>query len=670
MNAEQTVTSGGVSASQKDMANAIRALSMDAIEAAKSGHPGMPMGMADVATVLFTEHMKFDPKAPDWADRDRFVLSAGHGSMLLYSLLYLTGYEDVTLDELKRFRQLGSKTAGHPEYGHCAGVETTTGPLGQGISTAVGMALAERMLNARYGDALVDHYTYVIAGDGCLMEGISHEAIDMAGHLKLNRLIVLWDDNSITIDGPTSVATSTDQLKRFEAAGWNAMRVDGHNPAEVSAAIAKAKTSDRPTMIACKTIIGFGAPNKQNTEGVHGAPLGAAEIEAARAQLGWPHAPFEIPNDVMASWRAAGAKGTASRTAWQTRLDDQDAAQRSAFEHAISDSLSAVTTEAFEALKAKWCEEKPKLATRKASQDVINAVVPVSSKLVGGSADLTHSNLTHAKGQQAIKPGDYSGSYIHYGVREHGMASAMNGIALHGGFVPFGGTFLVFTDYCRPSIRLSALMRQRVVYVMTHDSIGLGEDGPTHQPVEHYAALRAIPDVLVFRPADAVETLEAWQMALEEHDRPSVLCLTRQGLPAFRTEYNDINLTGFGAYVVREPEGGRDVTLMASGSEVSLALTAADSLAAEGVKAAVVSMPCWELFREKPEHYRAEVLGDAPRVAIEAGIRQGWDEWLGSGGEFVGMASFGASAPADQLFEHFGITAEKAVAAAKRVIKG
>jgi transketolase len=670
MNSEQTATPGADGASHKDMANAIRALSMDAVEAAKSGHPGMPMGMADVATVLFAEHMKFDPKAPDWADRDRFVLSAGHGSMLLYSLLYLTGYEGVTLDELKRFRQLGAKTAGHPEYGHCPGVETTTGPLGQGISTAVGMALAERMLNARYGDALVDHYTYVIAGDGCLMEGISQEAIDMAGHLKLNRLIVLWDDNSITIDGPTSVSTSTDQLKRFEASGWNTMSVDGHNPAEVSAAIAKAKSSDRPTMIACKTIIGFGAPNKQNTEGVHGAPLGADEIKAARAQLGWPHAPFVIPEEILAAWRAVGAKGVATRAAWQSRLVGQEPAKQRAFEHAISDSLSAVTTEAFETLKSKWCKEQPKLATRQASQAVINAIVPVSSKLVGGSADLTHSNLTAAKGQPVVKPGDYSGSYIHYGVREHGMAAAMNGIALHGGFVPFGGTFLVFTDYCRPAIRLSALMRQRVVYVMTHDSIGLGEDGPTHQPVEHYAALRAIPDVLVFRPADAVETLEAWQMALEMHDHPSVLCLTRQGLPAFRTEYNDINMTGFGAYVVREPDGGRDVTLLASGSEVSLAMTAADSLASEGIKAAVVSMPCWELFRAKPGHYRAEVLGNAPRVAIEAGVRQGWDEWTGCGGEFVGMASFGASAPAGQLFEHFGITAENVVAAAKRVIKG
>jgi transketolase len=510
----------------------------------------------------------------------------------------------------------------------------------------------------------------VIAGDGCLMEGISHEAIDMAGHLKLNRLIVLWDDNSITIDGPTSVATSTDQLKRFEAAGWNTHSVDGHNPVEVSAAIAKAKTSDRPTMIACKTIIGYGAPNKQNTEGVHGAPLGADEIKAARAQLGWPHAPFVIPDDILTSWRAVGAKGTATRTAWRTRLEGQEPATQRAFEQAISDSLSAVTTEAFETLKAKWCAEKPKLATRQASQAVINAIVPVSTKLVGGSADLTHSNLTHAKGQPAVKPGDYSGSYIHYGVREHGMAAAMNGIALHGGFVPFGGTFLVFTDYCRPSIRLSALMRQRVVYVMTHDSIGLGEDGPTHQPVEHYAALRAIPDVLVFRPADAVETLEAWQMALEIHDRPSVLCLTRQGLPAFRTEYSDTNMASFGAYVVREPEGGRDVTLLASGSEVSLAMTAADNLAAEGVKAAVVSMPCWELFREKPEHYKAEVMGNAPRVAVEAGVRQGWDEWLGGSGEFVGMASFGASAPAGQLFEHFGITAENVVAASKRVMKG
>ncbi len=670
MNVEVANETGASGASHADMANAIRALAMDAVEAAKSGHPGMPMGMADVAAVLFREHLKFDPADPDWADRDRFVLSAGHGSMLLYALLYLTGYEEVTLDELKRFRQLGSKTAGHPEYGHCPGVETTTGPLGQGISTAVGMALAERMLNARYGDALVDHYTYVIAGDGCLMEGISHEAIDMAGHWKLNRLIVLWDDNSITIDGPTSVATSTDQIKRFEAAGWAVARVDGHNPAEISAALAKARSSDRPSLIACKTIIGYGAPNKQNTEGVHGAPLGAAEVEAARAKLGWPHAPFVIPDNILAAWRAAGSRGGQARTAWQERLDAQGELTQRAFEEAIGASLSSDTTQALEALKAKWCEEKPKLATRQASQAVINAIVPVSPKLIGGSADLTHSNLTVAKGQKSVTASDYSGSYIHYGVREHGMGAAMNGIALHGGFVPFGGTFLVFTDYCRPAIRMSALMGQRVIYVMTHDSIGLGEDGPTHQPVEHFAALRAIPGVLVFRPADAVETAEAWQMALEMDDRPSVLCLTRQGLPAFRTEMTDYNLTGFGAYVVREPAGERDVTFLATGSEVSLALAAADQLAAEGIKAAVVSMPCWELFREKPSHYQEEVLGTAPCIGIEAGIRQGWDEWIGRGGAFIGMSSFGASAPAGELYKHFGITAENAVAAAKRLVKG
>ena len=669
MNVEIASASAAAGVSHADMANAIRALAMDAVEAAKSGHPGMPMGMADVAAVLFREHLKFDPADPDWPDRDRFVLSAGHGSMLLYALLYLTGYEEVTLDELKRFRQLGAKTAGHPEYGHCPGVETTTGPLGQGLSTAVGMALAERMLNARYGDALVDHRTYVIAGDGCLMEGLSHEAIDMAGHLKLNRLIVLWDDNSITIDGPTSVSTSTDQLKRFEAAGWAVQRIDGHNPAEISAAIAKAWTSDRPSLIACKTIIGFGAPNKQGTEGVHGAPLGAAEIEAARAKLGWPHAPFVIPDAILANWRMAGARGEETRQIWQARFDAQAPLTQRAFAEAMGSGLSSDTTQALEALKAKWLDEKPKLATRQASQAVINAIVPVSPKLAGGSADLTHSNLTLAKGQKSVSAADFSGSYIHYGVREHGMAAAMNGIALHGGFIPYGGTFLVFTDYCRPAIRLSALMRQRVIYVMTHDSIGLGEDGPTHQPVEHFAALRAIPDVLVFRPADAVETVEAWQMALEIDDRPSVLCLTRQALAPFRTEMTDYNLTGFGAYVLREPAGGRDVTLLATGSEVSIALDAADSLAVEGIKAAVVSMPCWELFREKPLHYQDEVLGTAPCAAIEAGIRQGWDEWIGRGGAFIGMNSFGASAPADQLYKHFGITAENAVAAARRLVK-
>lgn len=669
MSSDTTATPATTGVSHQNMANVIRALSMDAVEAAKSGHPGMPMGMADVATVLFREHLKFDPKDPNWADRDRFVLSAGHGSMLLYSLLYLTGYEECTLDELKRFRQLGAKTAGHPEYGHLQGVETTTGPLGQGISTAVGMALAERMLNARFGDALVDHRTYVIAGDGCLMEGISHEAIDMAGHLKLNRLIVLWDDNSITIDGATSVSTSTDQLKRFEASGWAVHKVDGHNPLEISAAIAKAKNSDRPSLIACKTIIGYGAPNKQGTEGVHGAPLGAAEIEAARAKLGWSHAPFVIPDDILQAWRQTGAHGADARDAWMSRLEAQAQDTQRAFIEALSCNVPSETTAAFEELKAKWFAEKPKLATRQSSKAVLDAIVPVTAKLAGGSADLTHSNLTLAKGQKSVTPDDYTGSYIHFGVREHGMAAAMNGMALHGGFIPYGGTFLVFTDYCRPAIRLAALMRQRVVYVMTHDSIGLGEDGPTHQPVEHYAALRAIPDVLVFRPADAIETAEAWQAALDVEDRPSVLCLTRQALPALRTEATEHNMTGFGAYVLQEADGERDVTLLASGSEVSMAVDAAALLAKDGVKAAVVSMPCWELFRETPTHYQDEVLGTAPCVAVEAGIRQGWDEWIGRGGEFVGMNSFGASAPADQLYRHFGITAENVAAAAKRVAK-
>jgi transketolase len=491
----------------------------------------------------------------------------------------------------------------------------------------------------------------------------------MAGHLKLNRLIVLWDDNSITIDGPTNVSTSTDQLKRFEASGWAVQRVDGHNQAEVSAAIAKAKTSDRPSLIACKTIIGFGAPNKQGTEGVHGAPLGAAEIEAARAKLGWHHAPFVIPEDILAAWRQAGAQGAAARAAWEGRFADQPSLTQRAFDEAMGEGLSSDTSAALKALIAKWVEEKPKLATRQSSKAVLDAIVPVTPKLAGGSADLTHSNLTIAKGQKSVTPTDYSGSYIHFGVREHAMAAAMNGMALHGGFVPYGGTFLVFTDYCRPAIRLAALMRQRAIYVMTHDSIGLGEDGPTHQPVEHYAALRAIPEVLVFRPADAVETAEAWGTALEMHDRPSVLCLTRQALPALRTEAAPYNMTGFGAYVLREPDGGRDVTLLATGSEVSLAVEAADMLAKDGIKAAVVSMPCWELFRESPKHYQDEVLGSKPCVAVEAGIRQGWDEWIGRGGEFVGMSSFGASAPADQLYRHFGITAENVAAAARRVAR-
>jgi transketolase len=649
------------------MANAVRALSMDAVESANSGHPGMPMGMADAATVLFTRFLTFDPAAPDWPDRDRFVLSAGHGSMLLYSLLHLTGYGDMTLDELKRFRQLGARTAGHPEYGHAAGIEMTTGPLGQGVATAVGMALAERLHNARFGDALVDHFTYVLAGDGCLMEGISHEAIDLAGHLKLSKLVVLFDDNGISIDGATALATSTDQLARFAAAGWDVEQVDGHDPDAVARAIDRARESGRPSLIACRTVIGYGAPGKQGSGATHGAPLGGDEVAAAREALGWPHAPFEVPEPIRAAWRAAGARGHAARRAWEGRLAETDPATRQAFEDGVAGRLPAGFAQAVREVKRAFSETAPKLATRQSSQKVLDALTEAVPALIGGSADLTGSNNTKTSHQGVVAPGDFAGSYIHYGVREHAMAAAMNGLALHGGFIPYGGTFLVFADYSRPAIRLAALMGQRVVHVMTHDSIGLGEDGPTHQPVEHLAALRAIPNLLVLRPADAVETAEAWACALEQGAGPSVLCLTRQGLPTQRTEHHDDNLVARGAYVLREPAGGRDVTLLASGSEVAIAAAAADLLAAEGVRAAVVSMPCWELFKRQPRAYRDEVLGSPPRVGVEAAVRNDWDQWIGSDGAFVGMEGFGASAPGPALYDHFGITPAAVAAAARRI---
>jgi transketolase len=659
---------GAPQASIKELANAIRALAMDAVEAANSGHPGMPMGMADVAAVLYTKFLKFDASAPDWPDRDRFVLSAGHGSMLIYSLLYLTGYPEMTVEELKRFRQLGSITAGHPEYRHAPGIETTTGPLGQGISTAVGMAIAERLFQARFGDAVADHHTYVIAGDGCLMEGISHEAIDLAGHLKLNKLIVLWDDNAISIDGSTSLSTSTDQLKRFEAAGWAACRVDGHNPAEIEAAIAKAKQSDKPTLIACKTIIGYGAPNKQGSEKTHGSPLGKEEIAAARVQLGWPYPPFVIPDRILSTWRAAGTRGQAAHAAWNDRMQSLPQAERAHIEQMLSGNLPAAVEEKLGAFKAEMIATKPKLATRKSSEMVLQVINDATDMTIGGSADLTHSNYTITKGMKSIKPGDFSGRYIHYGIREHLMGAAMNGIALHGGFIPYGGTFLVFSDYMRGSIRLSALMGLRVIYVLTHDSIGVGEDGPTHQPIEHLASLRALPNLHVFRPADAVETAESYEIALASRATPSALALSRQNLPAVRLEASAENLTAKGAYVLREPGGARDVTILATGSEVEFAISAAETLKGEGVKAAVVSMPCWELFEQQPADYQAKVLGTAPRVAIEAAARFGWDRWLGSNGVFIGMNGFGASGPAGEVYKHFGITAEAVVAAAKKLV--
>ncbi len=652
----------------EDMANAIRALAMDAVEKAKSGHPGMPMGMADVATVLFRDVLKFDPADPAWPDRDRFVLSAGHGSMLLYSLLYLTGYRGVTLDELKRFRQLGAVTAGHPEYGHCPGVETTTGPLGQGLASAVGMAIAERMLNARFGSDLVDHHTYVIAGDGCLMEGISHEAIDLAGHLKLSKLIVLWDDNGISIDGTTALATSMNQLARFRAAGWNALTIDGHNRAEIVAALAAARHSHQPSFIACRTVIGYGAPTKQGTEAVHGAPLGAEEIAGAREALRWPYGAFQMPDAVLSAWREAGKRGAEARAEWQAALDAAPPERRDAFRSALAGEVPAAAQASAAALKAQWLAEKPKLATRQASQKVLDAITPAMPNLIGGSADLTHSNLTRAKAQKPITAEDFAGSYIHYGVREHGMAAAMNGIALHGGFVPYGGTFLVFTDYCRPSIRLSALMGVQVIYVMTHDSIGLGEDGPTHQPVEHLASFRAMPNVLVLRPGDSVETAECWQIALEEKARPSILCLCRQSLPALRTAPANGNLASHGAYIIEGREDRREITLIATGSEVSIACQAAQTLAAEGISAVVVSMPSWELFAEQPPLYQEAVLGSAPMIAVEAGVRQGWDQWIGRNGAFIGMTGFGASGPAPDLYRHFGITPERVAETAREIL--
>ena len=646
------------------MANAIRALAMDAVQAANSGHPGAPMGAADVATVLFNRFINIDPSADKWADRDRFVMSAGHGSMLVYAVNHLLGYDDMDMDQIRNFRQMGYRTAGHPEYGHAKGIEVTTGPLGQGISTAVGMALAERMSNARYGDDLTNHYTYVIAGDGCLMEGISHEAIDFAGHMGLGKLIVMWDDNSITIDGGTDVSTSINQQARFEAAGWHVQSVDGHDKDAIAAAIEAAQAAgDKPSMIACKTIIGFGAPNKQGTSSTHGAPLGADEIAATREALGWKHPAFEIPQDVYDAWHAAAARGKAAREAWEGRL--ATSSDRAAFEAAQAGPDQGALASAFDAYKAQLSADAPKVATRKASQMALEVVNATLANTVGGSADLTGSNLTKTSGMETVTKDNFGGSYVYFGVREHGMAAIMNGIWLHGGFVPYGGTFLVFADYMRGAMRLGALMGVPAIHVLTHDSIGLGEDGPTHQPVEVIASLRAIPNMKVYRPADVVETAEAWQAALGETSTPSALALSRQGLPCMRTDHVEANMTAKGAYVLRDTSGGRDVTLIATGSEVEIAVNAAEALAAEGIKAAVVSAPCFEAFAEQSQEYRDVVLGTAPRVGVEAAIQQSWGPLLGSNSAFVGMSGFGASAPADELYEHFGITVDAVANAAK-----
>ncbi len=651
------------------MANAIRFLSMDAVEKAKSGHPGLPMGAADIATVLFTRFLKHDPKNPHWPNRDRFVLSAGHGSMLLYSLLYLTGYEEMTIEEIKNFRQLGSKTAGHPEYGHAAGIETTTGPLGQGLANAVGMALAERHLNAEFGDDLVSHYTYVLCGDGCLMEGISQEALSLAGHLGLSKLIVFWDDNGISIDGPVSLADSTNQLMRFEASGWHVASCDGHDPDAIAAAIEAAKASDRPSLIACKTTIGFGAPTKAGTAKVHGSPLGAEEIAGARKALGWTSEPFVVPSDILDAWRIAGLSSVKRRKEWEERLAAADPEKRGEFERRMRGDLPGGFADAMAAYKKKLAADLPNVASRKSSEmalEAINAAVP---ETIGGSADLTGSNNTRTSQTLPVKPGDFSGRYIHYGVREHGMAAIMNGMALHGGVIPYSGGFLIFSDYCRPPIRLAALMGIRVIHVLTHDSIGLGEDGPTHQPVEHMAALRAIPNLVTYRPADAMEVAECWELALEDRKRPSALALTRQNLEALRTEYSEKNLCALGAYEIAGTDGDAQVTLFASGSEVAIALEARDLLAADNIAARVVSVPSFERFAAQSAAYRSATIGNAPaKVAIEAGVRQGWDSIIGNNGAFVGMTGFGASAPFEQLYKHFGITAEAAAKAARELL--
>jgi transketolase len=653
------------------MANTIRFLAADAVQQANSGHPGMPMGMADVATVLFTRYLKYDPANPEWPDRDRFVLSAGHGSMLLYALLHLTGYPGMTIEELRNFRQLGSKTAGHPEYGHAPGIETTTGPLGQGIATAVGMALAEKMLAARFGRKAVDHYTYVIAGDGCLMEGISHEAISFAGHFGLGKLIVFWDDNRISIDGGTDLAVSDNQLMRFRASGWDVQAIDGHNPDAIARAIDRAKKSEKPSLIACRTVIGFGAPKLAGSHKTHGAPLGADEIKAMREALHWGFTPFEIPPQALAAWRQAGARGGKVRAAWDKRVGAMPAADRAEFERRAAGRLPDGWVAQLAAHKRKMAEEKPKVATRQASGSALEVLTAAIPELVGGSADLTGSVNTQTRSTSPVTTKDFSGRYVHYGVREHGMAAIMNGLALHRGFVPYAGTFLVFADYMKGAMRLSALMEQRVVYVLTHDSIGLGEDGPTHQPIETLASLRATPNFRIFRPCDAVETAECWELALKREDGPSGLVLTRQGLPTLRTTHTDANLCSRGAYVLAEAAGGagaRRATLLATGSEISIAMEAKKLLEADGVPAAVVSMPCWELFDAQDAGYRDQVLGSAPRVAIEAAARLGWDRYLGSRGAFVGMNGFGASAPAPKLYEHFGITPAKAATAAKSLL--
>ena len=651
--------------SPKTMANAIRALAMDAVQKANSGHPGAPMGLADVATVLFSKFLKFDPTAPHWPDRDRFILSAGHASMLLYSLLHLTGYKDMTMEQIKNFRQWGSITAGHPEYGHATGIETTTGPLGQGISNSVGFAIAERHLNAKFGDGLMKHKTYVICGDGCLMEGISQEAMGLAGHLKLSNLIVIWDDNNITIDGRVSMSDSTDQVKRFEASGWKTIRCDGLDQADIERALTEAQTSDRPVMIAAKTIIGFGSPNKKDSYQAHGSPLGEAEIALARKELDWDAAPFVIPADILSAWRAVGAKGAGARKDWERRLASSD--QKAEMTRLFSGDLPANFGAAIADYKKALAKSPPWIATRNSSQNALDVINPAVPETVGGSADLTGSNNTKSKDLKVLSAADYAGRYMHWGIREHGMAAAMNGMALHGGVIPYGGAFFCFTDYCRPSMRLASLMGIRSIFVMTHDSIGLGEDGPTHQPVEHLAACRVIPNHIVMRPCDAVEAVECWQIALQSKTTPSTLVLTRQKLKPARLTYSAKNLSASGAYEIASHTKKTKAVIFASGSEVEIAIQAKELLDKKGINTRVVSVPSMELFERQSKAYKAAVMGtEKIRIAVEAGLRQGWDRFIGTEGSFIGMTGFGASAPAEILYEKFGITAKAVVKAASK----
>ncbi len=650
----------------RKLANCIRFLSMDAVQRAKSGHPGMPMGMADIAAVLFSEFMKFDSKDPYWYDRDRFLISNGHGSMLLYSLLYLTGYEDMTIDEIKNFRQIGSRTAGHPEYHHATGIETTTGPLGQGLANGVGMALAERIMNAKFGDDLSNHYTYVFHGDGCLMEGISQEAIALAGHLKLGKLIYFWDDNSISIDGATSLAESDDHQARFRSANWHVLQIDGHDTDAIRAAIIEAqKVTDRPSMIACKTIIGFGFPTKAGTQKAHSDAPGEEEIAGARKLLDWSSPPFEIPNELLEAWRSIGSKGQHARMAWAVRVQTANGEIRTEFARRMKGELPHDWRKSIEAAKSELLASEKDMATRQASGTVLNHLAEAVPELIGGSADLTPSNNTKAKSQVEIAPGQYAGSYIHYGVREHGMAATINGIALHGGLIPYGGTFLTFSDYARPAIRLAAMMEIRSIFVMTHDSIGLGEDGPTHQPVEHLSALRAIPRLAVYRPGDPIETAECWEAILDAPRRAALIALSRQPMPLLRRDPGSENLSAKGGYVLLEAEGGeRQLTIMATGSELHLAVQARDRLQTEGIRTAVVSMPCRLLFEAQTPEYKRKVLGaGSARVAVEAAVQDSWDRYLGFNGRFVGMHSFGASGKIDDVYNKFGITVEAVVKA-------